>query len=354
MRFSPADLAEPIVLAPLAGGPATPALAAAVSNAGGLGFLAAGYRKPEDVGAEIEALRAATSRPFGLNLFVPSADDADPGRLAIYAARIRVAAEAAGYAAGEPRWEDDHWGAKLELALDTRLPVVSFTFGCPPAEVVASLQAVGTAVWVTVTDAAEAEQAAAAGADALVVQGLEAGGHRGSFSDRDGAGEVGLLALLRLVAGAVRLPLVAAGGIGDGRALAAVLVAGASAGALGSAFLRAPEAGTSAPHRAALGAPAPTAVTRAFTGRRARGIVNRFMLEHGAAAPSAYPQIHHLTSGLRAAARAAGDAEMVNLWAGQAYSLSRAEPAAATVQRLGAECRAAIAEAAERFGPSGG
>ena len=351
--FRPSDLAEPIILAPMAGGPTTPALVAAVSNCGGLGFLAAGYRRPEDVRADIAAVRDATQRPFGLNLFVPSPDQAAADLLAAYASRIRAFAAAAGYSAGEPRWEDDSWEAKLELALDSALPVVSFTFGCPPAAVVADLQRVGTAVWVTVTDVADAEQAAAVGADALVVQGLEAGGHRGSFTDRDGSGEVGLLPLIRLVSRAVDLPLIASGGIGDGRALAAVLVAGAAAGQLGSAFMLADEAGTSAPHRAALGSPAPTALTRAFSGRRARGIVNRFMVEHGPEAPSAYPQVHHLTSSLRAAARAAGDADLINLWAGQAYPLAESLPAAEIVHHLALDCREALMRVSARLGRSG-
>ena len=166
---------------------------------------------------------------------------------------------------------------------------------------------------------------AGAGADALVVQGYEAGGHRGSAVNSDQP-SYGLLSLLALVGARVPLPLVAAGGITTGRGLAAVLAAGAIAGQAGTAFLLCPEAGTSAVHRAAIAGSDPTALTRAFTGKPARGIVNRFMRENDDAAPAAYPEIHHVTAPLRAAARRAGDPEPVNLWAGQAHPLARAEP----------------------------
>ena len=197
----------------------------------------------------------------------------------------------------------------------------------------------------TVTTPGEAAAAARAGADALVVQGVEAGGHRGGFDDR-APGDLTLLVLLQLVAAEVDLPLVASGGIATGRGLAAVLAAGAAAGQLGTALLLAPEAATSAPHRAALADPAtPTALTRAFTGRLARGLANRFLREHEDA-PSAYPDVHHLTAPVRAAARAAGDPGAINLWAGQAHGLAREEPAGALARRLAAEAREALAAAA--------
>ena len=180
------------------------------------------------------------------------------------------------------------------------------------------------------------------GADALVVQGVEAGGHRGGFDDEDGSGEYGLLTLLRLVARAVDLPLVAAGGIVDGPSVAAVLVAGAEAAQLGTAFLCCPEAGTSPAHRQALAAYERTALTRAFSGRRARGLVNRFLAEHTATAPAAYPQVHHLTTPLRAAARKAGDPDAVNLWAGQGHPLVEGLPAGELVRRLADDARAAL------------
>src|SRR3954464_12547129 len=167
------SLQVPIVLAPLAGGPSTPALPAAVSEAGGLGFLASGYLTADALRERMERTRALTARPFGVNVFVPG-PPAAPGASADYVAGL-------GDGAGEPRADDDDWEAKLALLADH--PVVSFTFGCPPADVIAALR--GEA-WVTVTSPQEAREAAAAGADVLVVQGGEAGGHRGSFTDRPG------------------------------------------------------------------------------------------------------------------------------------------------------------------------
>ncbi|HEY4279503.1 MAG TPA: nitronate monooxygenase [Conexibacter sp.] len=352
-RFSLDQLSHPIVQAPLAGGPSTAALAAAVSEAGGLGFLAAGYKSAAAVGEEIAAVREATERPFGVNLFVPSSVGAGEGgpraeSVARYADAVRSDAERLGAEVGEPRQDDDGWGEKLALVRELRPAVVSFAFGLPQAETVAGLQAAGCAVWVTVTTPAEARTAAAVGADALGVQGVEAGGHRGSFDD-GAPGEIGLLALLQLVRSTVDLPLVAAGGIMTGGGIAAALAAGARAVQLGSAFMLTPEAGTSAPHRAALAVPGDTALTRAFSGRLARGIVNRFMRDHGAGAPSAYPEVHHITSPLRAAARASGDGDAINLWAGQAHELARAVPAGELVRTLSDEARAALGAAAERL-----
>jgi nitronate monooxygenase len=210
-------------------------------------------------------------------------------------------------------------------------------------------KAAGSAVWITVTDVAEAREAAAAGADALVVQGHEAGGHRAAFVD-EAPGDVGLLALLQLVAAALPgLPLVATGGIATGRGVAAVLAAGAAAAQVGTALMRCREAATSEVHREALARPGRTAVTRAFTGRSARGIVNAFMREHDAAAPHAYPAVHYVTAPLRARAKEAGDAGALHLWAGQAHELSRELPAGQLVRELHAEARAAAAELQARL-----
>jgi nitronate monooxygenase len=331
-------LEHPIVQAPMGGGPSTPALAAAVAEAGGLGFLAAGYKPVDAVRADIEALQDLTDRPFGVNLFAPPAPAAD----AVDAFADELAGEAERYGApvGEPRHDDDGWEAKLALVRELEVPVVSFTFGCPSAEVIAALPE----AWVTVTTAAEARAAAAAGADALVVQGVEAGGHRGSFDDA-APGEIGLLALLQLVRAAVDLPLVATGGIAGGRAVAAVLAAGAAAAQLGTAFMLCPEAATAPAHRDAIAGAGDTALTRAFTGRAARGIVNRWMREHGPGAPSAYPDVHHLTAKIRAAAREQGDPDGFHLWAGQAHELAQPLPAGELVRQLAAEAHAALREA---------
>jgi nitronate monooxygenase len=350
--FDPAELAEPVVQAPLAGGPSTVELAVAVCEAGGLGFVAAGYKSAEAVRNEIEAVRAATSRPFGVNVFVPPARAADPSAVAAYRDRLAAEAERQGVELGEPRTDDDDWGRKLELLRAERPAVASFTFGCPGAAVIDGLRSAGIAVWITVTNADEAEQARAAGADALVVQGVEAGGHRGGFRDDPEESDLGLLALLRVIANRVPLPLIAAGGIADGAAVAAVLCAGATAAQVGTALMLAPEAGTSEPHRGVLGTPSPTRLTRAFTGRTARGIVNRFLAEHGERAPSAYPEIHHVTAPLRAAARSRGDPQAINLWAGQAHELTRELPATEIVRQLGADARKVLTDVGRRLGPA--
>ncbi len=339
------SLRIPVVAAPMAGGPTTPALVAAVSGAGGLGMLAAGYLTTDRVATDIAAVRAATAAPFGVNVFLPGPEP-DPAAVAAYARRLAPEADRRGVPLGEPAGGDDDWAAKVELLAAERVPVVSFAFGVPPADAVEALHRAGAAVLVTVTTADEA--VAAAGADALVVQGAEAGAHRGGPTDPD-RDELGLLPLLRLVARVSPLPLVAAGGIADGAAVAAVLAAGATWAQLGTAFLRCPEAGTAAVHRAALAAPGDTVLTRAFTGRRARALVTPFVTAHSAAAPAAYPHVHQLTAPLRAAARAAGDAAGVNLWAGQAHELAPDLPAADLVARLGADARAALRAAVSGF-----
>jgi nitronate monooxygenase len=345
------QLEHPIVQAPLAGGPSTPALAAAVSEAGGLGFLAAGYKPADAVRADLEALRGLTSRPFGLNLFAPPAAAADPASVSAYAAMLQEESERRGVALGEPRRDDDGWEEKLALAREERVAVVSFVFGCPSAEVIESCRASGSEVWVTVTTPAEAQLARDAGADALVVQGAEAGGHRGGFEDHEPGSELGLLAALQLIGAAVELPLVATGGLSTGRSIAAVLAAGAAAAQLGTAFMRTPEAGTSPAHRDALASGEPTALTRAFTGRTARGVVNRFLREHAGEAPAAYPEVHHLTAPLRSAAREQGDADGFHLWAGQAHALAEELPVAELVRRLAADAAAALEDATRRLAP---
>jgi nitronate monooxygenase len=320
-----AELEHPIVQAPMAGGPSTVELAAAVCDAGGLGFLAAGYRDPEEVRYEIQAMRG---RVFGVNLFVPGQSEVDEEALSAYVASL-------GDGAGSPRFDDDGWRAKLDVLRDSEpVPVVSFTFGCPPLGEVRALQAHGSEVWVTVTSVAEARAAREAGADVLVLQGSEAGGHRGTWADAQGLEALPLLPVLRLVLSSdVGLPVVAAGGVADAAGVAAALAAGASAAQVGTAFMLAPEAGTHPAHREAIGSDGPTAFTRAFTGRLARGIVNRFMTDHPEA-PIAYPHIHYATAPLRAEARKGGDADGFNLWAGQAHALAVARPAAETVSAL--------------------
>ena len=315
-----------IVLAPLAGGPSTPELAAAVSNAGGLGFLGSGYLSADQLAEQITATRRLTPRPIGVNLFVLREHPVDRAAVAAYAAELQPEADRLDAELGEPRFDDDGFEAKLDVVVDAQVEVVSFAFGRPDEAALARVRRAGGAVWLTVTSA---EEAAAGDADTLVVQGTEAGGHRGTWDDRND--ETTLAQLLAEIESP--LPLVAAGGIADRAGVRDALDAGAVAVQVGTAFLLCPEAGTGDAYRRGLGTRARTAVTRAFTGRRARGLENRFMRNH-ADAPSAYPHIHHLTAPLRANARAAGDIDSFNLWAGTGVALAREEPAAAVVERL--------------------
>jgi nitronate monooxygenase len=337
------DLFEhPVVQAPMAGGAARPVLAAAVSAAGGLGFLAAGYKRAEQVRAEIAQTRNLTDRPFGVNVFVPPAPGADPVDLAAVAAyHERLLPEAArlGVALGTASGDDDDWDAKLADLLADPPPVVSFVFGCPSAEVIEAFRAKGVFVIVTVTSAAEAVLSATA--DALCVQGTEAAAHRGTFTNDPGTLDEGteLLKLLAEVGQVSDLPLIATGGLSSGADIASVLLAGAAAAQLGTAFLRCSESGASPVHKAALADPGftDTAVTRAFTGRPARGLVNRFLTEHSPYAPAAYPHVHHLTAPLRRAAAHRGDPGAMALWAGRSFRLATEDPAADIVARLAAD-----------------
>jgi nitronate monooxygenase len=335
------EITAPIVLAPLGGGPSTPELAAAVSDAGGLGFLAWGYLAADQAASTVAATRSLTDRPFGVNVFHPVPGPADPAVYARYVERLERWARDRGAMIGESRFSDDAFDEKIDLLTADPVAVVSFTFGCPEAAVVDRLRAAGSEVWVTVTSPDEADRAAGMGADALVVQGIEAGGHRASFADAEDAPAFGLLSLLQLISARQSVPLVASGGIATGGAVAAALCAGARAVQMGSAFMLCPEAGTADAHREALRSRRPTSLTRAFTGRTARGIRNPFMDEHDAHAPYAYPEIHHVTAPLRRAARHAGDDSAINLWAGETHELARAAPAGEVVRESMREARAA-------------
>ncbi|QBI54467.1 Nitronate monooxygenase [Streptomonospora litoralis] len=329
------QLDVPVVAAPMAGGVSTPELAAAVNGAGGLGFLAAGYLAADAMAAQVDRLRALSGRPFGVNVFVPDRDTADPQALAAYRERIAPEAARLGTEAGPAHWGDDDYRAKLAALRSARVPVVSFTFGCPEAGDIAALRRTGTEVLVTVTTAEEAAAAEDAGADALCVQGAEAGGHQGSFEDTYER-TIPLARLLAEVRGRVRIPLVAAGGITGAAAVQRCLAGGAVAAQLGTALLRTPESGAQQVHKDALVQQRfdRTTVTRAFSGRRARALANRFVAEHGGVAPGAYPHVHHMTGPLRAAAARAGDAETLHLWAGACYRSAADRPAAEVVGRI--------------------
>ncbi|MET7679860.1 nitronate monooxygenase [Streptomyces sp. NPDC005423] len=362
---------HPIVQAPMAGGVSVPRLAAAVSEAGGLGFLAAGYKTADGMYQEIKQLRSLTGRPFGMNVFLPQPEypgggtgsavvgGALPYRAAVDVYAHQLAGEASWYETelGDPdSGRDDGYEAKLAVLLDNPVPVVSFHFGVPAPEVLEKLRRSGTFTLVTATTVEEALVVERAGADAVIAQGIEAGGHQGTHRDvpeTDGSG-IGLLSLIAQIRETVSLPIVAAGGLMRGSQIAAALAAGACAAQLGTAFLATPESGAHLLHKQALTNPlfVRTELTRAFSGRPARALVNRFLREHGPYAPVAYPEIHHLTAPLRKQAAAAGDPQGMALWAGQGHRMARELPAGRLVEVLAAEADAA-ATALSAF-PAGG
>lgn len=321
MSFDMRSLDKPVIVAPMAGGPTTPELAAAGSNAGGLGFLAAGYLTDEVFAERVTAARSLTTGPLGVNLFVVRSSAARSEAIQQYAQALADESEHYGVRLGEARFDDDAWSAKLDVVLDLKPEVVSFTFGLPEAADCARLSAAGISTVATVTTLAEAEAAVACGVDAVAVQGPAAGGHRGTLNPVALPPTQPLDQLLRATTIALDVPVIAAGGLMTATDVADVLVSGAVAAQLGTAFLLADEAGSSPVHRAALRDPefTETAITRCFSGRYARGLRNRFIDEHDTQAPLGYPEIHYLTSPVRAASVRAGDPHAVNIWAGTGF-----------------------------------
>lgn len=338
MTFTFAELVVPVVAAPMAGGPSTPALAAAVSDAGGLGFVAGGYLSAKQLAEDITAARAAATGPVGVNLFVPQPSAADVVQLDDYAEHLESLAEHYGVAVGVPRpGDDDLWPEKLEVVADVRPAVVSFTFGTPSPETLAMLRELNILTLVTVTSAYEAGIAVAHGAGGLVVQGPEAGAHRGTFAPDVAPGTESLGELLDAIVGAHEgVPVLAAGGLGTAADVAGVLGRGAVAAQVGTALLLCDEAGTNPTYRAALQDPSfvNTVVTRAFSGRYARSLENDFTRVLDDVAPLGYPEVNHMTLPIRAAAVAFGDPQGTNLWAGTAYRSARAGSAADIVASL--------------------
>ena len=333
-------IAHPIVQAPMAGGGSTPALAAEVSHAGGLGFLGAAYLTPAQIAEAVAEVRKRTSKPFGVNLFCGGyerAGGAAPIAPAMKALMARHHAALGLPPPEPPPPQSDPAPAQLEALLAARVPVFSFTFGIPAPEAIARFKAAGTFVIGTATTVEEGRRLAAAGVDAIQAQGAEAGGHRGTFAAPFEHAMVGLMALVPALADAVDIPVIASGGIMDGRGIVAAEALGAAAAALGTAFLVCDEAGVPEAYKAALlqAREDRTALTRAFSGRPARGIVNAFLQEaeeSGAIAP--FPAQNALTRPMRTAAAKAGDTERLSLWAGQGVRLARRMKAAELVRAL--------------------
>lgn len=327
----------PLAAAPMAGGPGTPQLVVAAAHAGGLGFLAGGYKTAEQLAAQISEARRHTSR-FGVNLFAPNAVPVDRAAFLAYAKSLGdlAAKYAIDLSDTEPTEDDDHWGAKIAMLVSDPVPVVSFTFGLPTPDIVHRLQAAGSLVMQTVTSADEARCAVSLGVDCLIVQGLQAGGHSGTLTPGVPPRDVPLVQLLADVRKQTELPLWAAGGISTPRDVRGVLAAGAEAAVVGTVLLRSEESGASAAYKSALADPARTAtvLTTAFSGRPARALRNKFVEHFDPVAPLGYPALHHLTSPIRKAAAAAGDQENINIWAGAGYRDASDESVSVILRRL--------------------
>jgi nitronate monooxygenase len=337
------QLSIPIIQGPMLGA-STESMAIGVSNAGGLGSLAASNLAPQALITSAANVRRATERPFAINLFIqaPAHPDMEEvrtamGLLASWREKFDLPAQAL------PNQWAEAFLPQFAALLEVAPPVASFTFGILTPDQVSALQSRGIFVMGTATTVAEAKAWAAVGADAICAQGFEAGGHRGTFLKDVRESQVGTLSLVSTIREALPLPVVAAGGITDGKAIAAALAMGAAAAQVGTAYLLAEESAISAPWRQAIENvdDDATRLTRVFSGRHARGIENRFMREmqaHEAEIP-AYPIQNALTQELRAAAGKAGSAEVLSLWAGQSVALARKGGAAEITERLWREAQ---------------
>ncbi|MBP2310981.1 NAD(P)H-dependent flavin oxidoreductase [Azospirillum soli] len=339
-------LTHPIIQAPMAGGGDTADLVAAVGEAGGIGFIGAAYLTPAQIAERAQAIRARTSRPFGINLFAPlpaPTPPADPtpavNRVAPYHTELGLPAPTA------PALAPDVFPAQVAAALDSGAAAFSFTFGIPPADVLAAIKQRGMLLIGTATTVEEAIAIERAGFNAVVAQGSEAGGHRGTFAGEVASSLIGTMALVPQTVDAVRLPVIASGGIMDGRGIAAALALGAVGVQMGTAFLTCDEAGAPDVHKQAIlsAGEHETRLTRAFSGRSARGIVNRFLAEVPDDAALPFPLQNTLTRPMRTAAAQQGRAEFLSLWAGQGLRMARRQTAADLVARLAEETEAVIA-----------
>jgi nitronate monooxygenase len=322
---------ERIVVAPMAGGPTTPALVVGAAKAGAIGFLAAGYKTPAAVEAE---LRQMSGIRFGLNIFVPTPPPPDIDALRRYREVLQPEAERFHIELPPLRHDDDSFGAKVALAEAYAVPLVSFTFGVPDRTVVKALQDRGSFVLITVTNAAEARRALAVEPDGLIAQAGAAGGHSATTEPASFRGDSTAQEVLREIK--TDKPVIVAGGIMTAGEVANLINQGAQAVQCGTAFLLADEAGTRPAQRDAMlkGAYQKTVITRAFSGQPARGLANRFTETYSDVAPIGYPAVHHLTSPIRAAAAKLGDAGSLNLWAGTGHARAKAGPVADLVGHL--------------------
>src|SRR6185437_13147024 len=340
-----------IILAPMAGGTSTPALVAAVSGAGGLGSLGAGYMTPDDIAKAIAEIKERTDKPFAVNLFAGGYDGTGASDAAAMLKLIAPWHERLGLPPpAAPAGSLPPFEQQAEVVLRSDVPVFSFTFGVPAAGIVRQMKDRGIKLVGTATTVAEARALEQAGADAIVAQGSEAGAHRGTFIAALEDSLVGTIALVPQMVDAVSVPVIASGGIMDGRGIVAAVALGASGVQLGTAFLTCPESGAPPPHKASIHAARDdtTMLTRAFSGRLARGIVNEFAAAMRGHEDELlpYPAQNNLTRAMRTAAAKQGSAGYLSLWAGQAAPLARELPAAELLAQLLRETQAALASIA--------
>ncbi|MES1952207.1 nitropropane dioxygenase [Salinisphaera sp. S4-8] len=330
---------HPIIQAPMAGGTTTPALVAAVSNAGALGAIGGGYMAADDLAAAIAETQTATDRPFAVNLFIPQPFQIDNTRIEQANARLNMFRSELGIERpAAPRRYAQPFADQFDAVLEAGVAVFSSTFGQLERTRIQALQQRGTCVMGTATTVAEAQALAEDGVDMIVAQGSDAGGHRGSFLASAEQSMIGTLSLVPQIVDRVDVPVIASGGVMDGRGMAACRILGAAGVQMGSAFLTCAESGAKPAHKQALleSAERPTSVTRAFSGKAARGLTNRF-IQHMAPIESAlpdYPVLNAWTKDIRAAAGQADRDEFMSLWAGQAASLARAMSAGELVDTL--------------------
>lgn len=324
----------PIIQAPMAGGISTVALAAAVSKNGGVGFLAAGYKTAGALEKEILEMEQIGVL-YGVNVFVPSKEPVEQD-VGTYKTLLEKDWD---MELELPAWSDDEWQQKLTLLKRYKVPAASFTFGCPNKEIIKDLQEQGIYIIITVTDANEARLAQQAGADAVCLQGIEAGGHRGSFENSDLQESRPLIDLLREVRKTVEIPVITAGGIMEGWQIAELIQAGAAAVQLGTAFICCEESGANQLYKRALIERqfTSTKLTRTFTGRLARGLENDFMHRYEAVAPAVYPTLHFLTQSIRKKALASENTQAMSMWAGEGFQRVRAMPVKELMEKLVAE-----------------
>lgn len=339
----------PILQAPMAGA-GDHRLALAVAGAGGLGALPCAMLTPDRIRAEVAAFRAQSDKPLNLNFFCHAAPELDADGLAAWQQRLAPYYREQGLdpATPAPLSNRAPFDATLcALVEELRPEVVSFHFGLPASDLFDRVKATGARVLASATTVAEAVWLDSRGCDAIIAQGAEAGGHRGMFLTEDVATQIGTLSLVPQVVDAVRCPVIAAGGIADGRGIAAAFMLGAAAVQVGTAYLFCPEATISPPHRKALaeGHVRETALTNVFTGRPARGMVNRVMREQGfmSDAAPAFPLAGGALAPLRAATEPAGSGDFMPLWSGQSAGLCRAASAADLTRALAADAKALLA-----------